>query len=105
MQTAVPAWWSVIIQVLSALVSVIAIISFVRTNQKTKNDQAEAMMEMSHSVKAVADAQLRTDGKVDEHIAETNKMKDAMWKRIDEVKEKQTTLCALHTVNHPGQQI
>ena len=95
--------WSIILQALSALVSVIAVIGFIRSGQKTKVEQAEAMSEMSHSIKVLADAQVRADDKLDNAVEESKKDRAVMWKRIDEVKERQTTLCALHTVNHPGQ--
>ena len=99
----VPVWWRIGLQILSALVSIFAIISFVRTGTKTKVEQAEAMQELAHSIKVIADAQKRTEDKVDAAVETANKEHEAIWKRIDEAKDKQTKLCALHTVNHPGQ--
>ena len=103
MQAAAPTWWSVLLQGLSALVSIIAIIKFVRDGTKVKVEQAEAMKELAHSIKALADAQTRTEDKVDAAVETANKEHEAIWKRVDEVKDKQTKLCVLHTVNHPGQ--
>ena len=104
MQAAAPIWWSVLLQVLSALVSIIALIKFVRDGTKAKVEQAEAMKELAHSIKALADAQTRTDEHITAVEADTKQVHDTIWKRIDELKTKQTTLCALHAVNHPGQQ-
>ena len=101
--TTAPVWWSVGLQILSALVSIFAIISFVRTGTKTKVEQAEAMQELAHSIKVIADTQKRTEDKVDAAVETANKEHEAIWKRVDEVKDKQTKLCVLHTVNHPGQ--
>lgn len=101
--TTAPAWWSIGLQILSALVSIFAIISFVRTGTKTKVEQAEVMQELAHSIKVIADAQQRTDDKVGDAVEMANKEHEAIWKRVDELKDKQTKLCALHTVNHPGQ--
>lgn len=103
MQVAVPTWFSIGLQVLSALVSIIAVIKFLRSGQEVKVEQAKAMLELTHSVQAITDAQTRTDDKVDTALEESKKTHDLLWKRIDELREKQTTLCALHTVNHPGQ--
>lgn len=103
MQVAVPTWFSIGLQVLSALVSIIAVIKFLRSGQEVKVEQAKAMLELTHSVQALADAQTRMDDKVDDALEESKKAHDLLWKRIDEIREKQTTLCTLHTVNHPGQ--
>lgn len=103
MQATVPNWWSIALQVLSALVSIIAVIGFIKSGQKTKVEQAEAMMEMSHSIKVLADAQVRADDKLDDAVEESKKDRQTMWKRIDEIKERQTTLCTMHGLNHPGQ--
>lgn len=102
MQT-VPIWWTTVLQVVSLIVSLLAIVTFLRSGQKVKIEQAEAMQELAHSIKAIADAQQRTEGTVATALEESKKEHATIWKRIDEVREKQTTLCALHTVNHPGQ--
>ena len=98
-----PTWLGVAVQVLSAVVSIIAVVGFIKAGQKTKVEQAEAMMELAHSIKAIADAQQRSDTKVEEALVSAKAEHTTIWNRIDEIKDKQTRLCALHTVNHPAQ--
>lgn len=98
-----PNWLGDVLQMLTLLTSILAIATFVRSGQKVKIEQAESMTRMSSSISVLADSQKRTDDKLDSAIKNADQEHKEIREEIGKVTEKQTTLCALHTVNHPGQ--
>lgn len=108
--------WESLPQLLSMLVSIFAVVTFVKQGTKSKIEQATAMTSLAKSVTELAKSvqELRT-----EFHNETESIRDELessqedskhevekvWDTVKGLQTKQTTLCALHSVNHPGQAV
>ena len=98
-----PAWVGELLQFATLLTSILAIVTFVKNGQKVKVEQAQSQITMMNSISTIADAQKRTDETVAVAIKDADTEHEKLWEAVEKVTEKQTTLCALHSVNHPGQ--
>lgn len=98
-----PAWIGQLLQFATLVTSILAIITFIKNGQKAKLEQIQSMTTMTNSIATLADAQKRTDDKVDAAIKDADQEHAELWKAVEGVVNKQTTLCALHSINHPGQ--
>lgn len=98
-----PAWIGEVLQFATLLTSILAIVTFVKNGQKVKVEQAQSQITMMNSISTIAEAQKRTDETVTVAIKDADTEHEKLWKAVEKVTEKQTTLCALHSVNHPGQ--
>ena len=100
-----PAWIGELLQFATLITSILAIVTFVKNGQKVKVEQAQSQITMMNSISTIADSQKRTDEKVTGALRNAELEHDRLWGAVDKITEKQTTLCALHGVNHPGQSL
>ena len=108
--------WETLPQLLSILVSVFAVVTFIKQGTKSKVEQAEALALLTKTVadltKSVQDlrADHRTESEeireeIDAAHTESTHAIEKVWDTVKVLQAKQTTLCALHSVNHPGQAV
>lgn len=98
-----PIWLGDLLQFATLITSILAIVTFIKGGQQAKLEREKSMNTMVSSISTLADSQKRTDDKVDAAIKDADQEHKELWEAVEGVVKKQTTLCALHSVNHPGQ--